>query len=202
MRYLKESDENFSTYAKFVSSINRFSVDYIVNSLLESESFEKLTNTNRAMWPDVETVGVKSENDKYNLEIRPREIRISVDDIEYFDSAYSHLSSEIDETRINIPEPSDFKTDMFTLSCTDEQRQLTYDESKCVKSGRPFAQCKVEIRDKRATYSQLQGMISFTFNSELSVSGVANVVQDILSEDFILVGEEDKIKDSIERGLN
>lgn len=202
MRYLEASDEMFNAYAKFTASINCSSVDYIVDSLLGLKSFKKLTKTNRAMWPDEETVGVKSENNKYDLEIRRGEIKISVDDIEYFDSAYSHLLSEIDETRIEIPEPSEFKTDMFTLSYTGNQRQLTYDESKCVKTGRPFAQCEVEVGDKKATYSELQGMISFTFNAELSKSGVVKAIQDILSKNFILVGDENQIKDSVERGLD
>jgi hypothetical protein len=202
MKYLEASDENFSTYAKLTASTDCFSADYIVDRLLESESFEKLTKTNRSMWPDEETVGVKSENNNYNLEIRSRSIKISVDDIEYFDSAYSHLLSEIDETHIGIPEPSEFTTDMFTLSYTGNQRQLTYDESKCVKSGRPFEQCVVEIGDKKVTYSELQGMISFTFNVELSKSEVVELVQEILSKDFILVGEENRIKDSVERGLD
>lgn len=197
MKYAQVSDEGLTTYVNFTSPANTLSVDHIVDSLLESESFERLTKTNRAMWPDEKTVGVKSEQPNYKLEIRSGKINISVDDIDYFDTAYDHLESAVTNTNIHIPNPSEFTTDTFTLSYDDEQYQLTYDETKCVKSDDTFSQCKIKIDDRCATYSELQGMITFRFGSELSRVQTVKTLENALSRDFILVVRDEETRESV-----
>lgn len=206
MEYVELEDKRLSVHSSFNAD---FHDNYTLNTILQEgekvDKFEVLEKTSRSMWPEHETVGITYETDDFEIDIRRDRVRIRVDDVFEFDSIYDEIQTILYNTSIEVPPKRNFKTDMISLYSQSDEYWLTYDETKCEPSQEFGMDCYLETDYIQSTYSQMQGIVTFSLAKHLTPTEIEKAVESIINKNIIILNtkdEIDKLNESFKGGFD
>lgn len=195
MEYIKLEDKRLSVHGDFNANFyNNYALSTILQEGEKTARFDELEKTSRSMWPERETVGITFEEDDFEIDIQQDSVRIRLDNIFNFDSVYDDIQTMLCNTSIDIPPKKHFKTDMISFYNQSDEYHLTYDETKCEPSQEFGTECYLKTDSVECTYSQTQGIVTFSLSERLNPKEVRKSVESILDQDIIILSTDGEIR--------